>query len=290
MLKPFELYMPDTLDEAFGLMEKHKDAMVVAGGSDVFVLMHKGEEHPCLIDIKNIKELQGFECSPSLGMKIGALTKISEIERSAFVQEYYPALVDAVSKMACLQVRNRGTIGGNICTASPAADSAGPLYIYDATVEIVSKSGARKVAITDFFTGPKQTCLKPGELVAQIILPAPTQNSGSAYQKLMKRGSMEIGIMSAGVKIACDKEGKCVLARISLSAVNPTPIRATVAEEYLVGRELNAETINHAGELAYGIACPRTWRNCEEWSKDMVMVFVPQALDHAIKRMQKGAF
>lgn len=290
MLKPFELYTPDTLDEAFGLMEKHRDATVVAGGSDLFVMMHKGEEHPCLIDIKNIKELKGLECSASLGMKMGALTKLSELERSEFVQKYYPALVDAASKMASIQVRNRGTVGGNICNASPAADTAGPLYIYDATVEIVSKSGTRKVAITDFFTGPKQTCLQPGELVAQIILPAPTPNSGSAYQKLMKRGAMEIGIMSAGVKIACDKDGKCVLARISLSAVNPTPIRATVAEEFLIGKELTAETISHTAELAYGIACPRTWRNCEEWSKDMVMVFVPQALDHAIKRLQKGAF
>jgi CO/xanthine dehydrogenase FAD-binding subunit len=290
MLKPFDLFMPDTLKEAFDLMEKHKDAKVVAGGSDVFVLMHKGEEHPCMIDIKNIKELQGFACSASLGMKIGALTKLCELERSDFVQKYYPALADAASKMASIQVRNKGTVGGNICNASPAADTAGPLYIYDATVEIVSRSGPRIVAITDFFTGPKKTCLKPGELVAQITLPAPTPNSGSAYQKLMKRGAMEIGIMSTGVKVAVDKDGICVLARISLSAVNPTPIRATVAEEYLVGKKLTAETIGHAAELAYGIACPLTWRNCEEWSKDMVLVFVPQALDHAIKRMQKGAF
>ena len=290
MLKPFELYMPTTLDEAFDLMETHKDAKVVAGGSDVFVMMHKDQKYPCLIDIKNLKELQGLECNASLGMKIGALTTLSELEHSEFTKKYYPALVDSASKMASIQVRNRGTIGGNICNASPAADMAGPLYIYDAEVEIVSKAGIRKVAITDFFTGPKQNCLKPGELVAQITLPAPLPNSGSAYIKLMKRGAMEIGIMSAGVKIACDCDGKCVLARISLSAVSPTPIRATYAEEFLVGKQLTAENINHTAELCFGIACPLTWRNCEEWSKDMVLVFVPQAMDTAIGRMQKGAF
>lgn len=290
MLKPFELYMPNTLEEAFALMETYPDARVVAGGSDVFVMMHNGQKIACLIDIKNIKELQGCEFCESFGLKIGALTTLSELEHSEYAKKYYPALVDAASKMASIQVRNKGTIGGNICNASPAADTAGPLYIYDAMVEIISKAGSRKVAITDFFTGPKETCLKPGELVAQIYLPAPAQNSGSAYMKLMKRGAMEIGIMSAGVMIACDNQGKCVLARISLSAVSPTPIRVTYAEEFLVGKKLTAENINHAAELSYGIACPRTWRNCEEWSKDMVMVFVPQAMDIAISRMQKGAF
>ena len=290
MLKPFDLYMPNTLEETFDLMETYPDAKVVAGGSDVFVMMHNGQKFSCLIDIKNLEELKGFECNASLGMKIGALTTLSELEHSEFTKKQFPALVDAASKTASIQVRNKGTIGGNICNASPAADMAGPLYIYDATVEIVSKVGSRKVAITDFFTGVKTTCLQPGELVAQIYIPASMPNSGSAYMKLMKRGAMEIGIMSAGVKITCDCEGTCVLARISLSAVSPTPIRATYAEDFLVGKKLTAENINHAAELAYGIACPRTWRNCEEWSKDMVMVFVPQAMDIAIDRMQKGAF
>ena len=290
MLKPFELFLPNTLDEAFDMMDANPDAKVVAGGSDVFVTMHSGQKYSCLIDIKNIKELQGLECNASLGMKIGALTKLSVLEHSEDTKKYYPAIVDAASKMASIQVRNKGTIGGNICNASPAADMAGPLYIYDAVVEIVSRTGIRKVAITDFFTGVKKTCLQPGELVSQIYLPAPVPGSGSAYKKLMKRGAMEIGIMSAGVKITCDCEGNCVLARISLSAVSPTPIRATYAEEYLIGKKINTETIRHAAELAYGIACPRTWRNCEEWSKDMVMVFVPDAMELAVDRMQKGAF
>ncbi len=290
MFKPFELYIPETLAEAFDLMDAHKDATVVAGGSDVFVMMHKGQKIPALIDIKNLAELQGMKFDAASGLDIGALVTNAEIEHSEYTKKYYPALVDSASKMSCIQVRNKGTIGGNICTASPAADTAGPLCIYDATVEIVSRTGKRTVPVIEFFTGPKKTCLKPGELVSRIRVPAPTPGSGSAYQKLMKRGAMEIGIMSAGVKVAVDKDGKCVLARISLSAVNPTPIRATVAEEYLVGKKLTAETIGQAAELAYGIACPLTWRNCEEWSKDMVLVFVPQAMDHAIKRLQKGAF
>lgn len=290
MLKPFELHMPNTLDEAFDLMEAHKDAKVLAGGSDIFVLMHKGQKYPCLIDIKNIKEMQGLEYDASSGLKIGALSTIAEIENSDYTKKYYPALVDAASKMASIQVRTKGTIGGNICNASPAADTAGPLCLYDAVVEIISRTGTRKVAITDFFTGPKKTCLKPGELVARIYLPAPTPNSGSAYMKLMKRGAMEIGITSTGVKVACDSEGKCVFARISLSAVAPTPIRVPNAEEFLIGKKLTTENINAAAEMSCGAACPKTWRNSEEWSKDMVKVFVPKTMDLAISRMQKGAF
>jgi len=291
MLKPFTLYTPDTVSQCVGLLWQHENAKVVAGGTDVFVKMHKGENYPILVDLKRIQKLRALSFGIDEGLSIGALVTYRELLHNKNLIRYYPALSDAISRIGSVQVRSRGTVAGNICNASPAADTAGPLLLYDAVIHIAGeKCDERTVSIADFFTGPGKTCLQKGEIVTQIRLMPPTISSGSGYVKLMKRGALEIAILGAGVKIALDASGKCTMARITLSAVNPTPIRVEEAEEYIIGKELTAESILHIAGLAYKKAEPKTWRNSEEWSKDMVRVYIPKAMQIALERLEKGEF
>lgn len=286
MLKPFNLVKAENLYMVISAAKQ--GAKILAGGSDIFVMMHKGIEYPSLVDITGLKELRGISTGPDQSLVIGALTTHTEIERNEAVNQYYPALADACRKVASVQVRNRGTIGGNICNASPAADTAGPLLLYDAVVHIEGEFGNRDVPIETFFTGVKQTVLKKDELVTAIILPKPNPREGSAYLKLMKRGALEIGIVSTGVRFVVDQQGCCTAARISLSAVAPTPIRARSAEVCLLGRKPDQEAIIQAAELAYGEASPKTWRNSEEWSKDMVREYVGRTAAIAVTRLEGG--
>lgn len=290
MLKPFALHTPDTVAQALELLWQHEDAKVVAGGTDVFIEMHNGVSHAMLIDLKGLDKLRCATFDEAEGLTIGALATMRELIRNADVRKYYPALLDALSTVGSVQVRSKATIAGNICNASPAADSAGPLLLYDAVVRIRSREGERDVPIAEFFTGPKKNCLKKGEIVTQIMLAPPMRGSGSGYSKLKKRGAMEIGIVGAGVRLAADAANRCTLARFSLSAVNPTPVRVRKAEEFLVGRELNGENLQAAVDFAYETAAPLTWRNSEEWSKDMVRVFLRQSIERALDRREKGGY
>lgn len=284
MLKPFKLETAKSLD--YALAYAAQGYKVLCGGTDIFVMMHKGIAYPSLVDISNLDELKTITFNKKEGLTIGAAVTHSDIEQNNYVKKYYPALIDGCSKIGSVQVRNRGTIGGNICNASPAADSAGPLLLYDAVVNIASQNGERQVKIEDFFKGVKQTVLKEGEIVVSVKLPPVTEHEGSAYLKLMKRGAMEIGIMSSGVRIICDETGKCVDARITLSAVAPTPIRVKAAEAALIGTSADDEAVLQAASIAYEAATPKTWRNSEEWSKDMVKVYVPRTAAIALKRMK----
>jgi len=283
MLKPFKLITAHTLDEAISCAKQ--GYKVLAGGTDVLVMMHKGVSYPLMVDISLLDELKGIHFDAD-GLTIGAMVTHAEIEKNPDIRKHYPALIDGCCKIGSVQVRNKGTIGGNICNASPAADSAGPLLLYDAKVSIAGPEGFRTVRMDEFFTGVKQNILREGEIVVSIHLPSSQPNEGSAYLKLTKRGAMEIGIVSTGIRFICGDDGKCSDARLSLSAVAPTPIRAGAAEESLRGRAIDAASILQAAELAYEAASPKTWRNSEEWSKDMVRIYVDRAAGAAVKRLK----
>jgi len=286
MLNKFELLTPATLDEAVTILAGRSDAKIVAGGTDVFVEMHAGKEFPVLMDIKKLQELKGIVKMADGSYKLGALVTHAEILRNAEVCSTYPALADACGKIGSVQVRNRGTIGGNACNASPAGDSLAALMVYDTVMCIKGKSYGNQVPVAGFFTGVKKTVLKQGEMLTHIILPPPVKGSGSAYSKLMARKAMEIAIMGTGACIACDAKGICTHARISLLSSAPTPIRVVKAEEYLTGKALTKENIADAAKIAFDTARPKTWRNKEEYAKDMVKEFVPQTIEAAASRMK----
>jgi CO/xanthine dehydrogenase FAD-binding subunit len=288
MLNSFELLTPKTLSEAIKLYSEHPECKVLAGGTDIFVEMHAGKEIPCLLDIKEIDELKGLSWSETGGLCFGALTTFDTLEKSELVRKHYPALVDSISQTASTQIRMRGTVAGNICTASPAGDSTGVLLAYGAMIRMQGPKGERTLPINEFFVGYKTTALKSGEIVTHITLPAPKVNTGSASTKLTRRKAMDIGILGSAVEVVCDSEDTCISARIALLSAAPTPIRVYKAEEYLVGKKLTEEVMNQAAELAYEVAQPKTWRSSEEYSRDMVRVIVPQTIKAACDRMKKG--
>jgi CO/xanthine dehydrogenase FAD-binding subunit len=285
MLNQFELLAPKTVAEAIKMYQEHPECKVLAGGTDIFVDMHAGKEIPCLLDLKCVNELKGISWSEKEGLSFGALTTYAELERFEPVCKYYPAFIDCIRKTGSVQVRTRGTIAGNICTASPAGDSSAALLIYDAVVRIQGHEGERDVPIAEFFTGYKQTVLKDGEIVTRILIPAPAKRSGSYSVKLARRKAMDIGIICAAVCIACDDSDVCTKARIALLSAAPTPIRVYEAEKYMVGKKISEEVMKQAGALAFEAAQPKTWRSSEEYSKDMVKVLVPQTINNALQRM-----
>lgn len=286
MLNKFELLTPTTLDEAISMVAGRDAYTYVAGGTDVFVEMHAGNEHLVLVDIKKLPELMGIEKQADGGYKLGALVTHAEILKHEGVFNMYPALIESCEKIGSVQVRNRATIGGNVCNASPAGDGIGALLVLGAVVNVRGEKGERAIPIDKFFTGVKKTALSLDEIVVSIVLPAPAKQSSSTYTKLMSRKAMEIAILGAGAYIATDADGVCIDAKFAFVSVAPTPIRLYKAEEFLIGKKLTEENIAAAKQIAYEIAKPRTWRNIEEYVKDMAPVYFEKSLQKVIDRMK----
>jgi len=297
MLMPFELISPRSLDEAVSVIAARDDGCtVMAGGTDVLVAMHKGTLRPqCVIDIKDIEELQGSPSYSEKGLIIPSLATHDEVEKTSEVEECYTALKDAISQIGSLQTRMRGTIGGNICNAAPSGDSIGALLVFDATLTLFGPDGWRTIAIADFFCGPKQTTLLPGEILCSISLPPVLGRTGSAYTKFSRRKAMDLALVGVAVSLGLDDEGVCNHARIALATAAPTPIRAKTAEAYLNGKRLDEsapyeceEALAEAAQLALADASPRSsWRSEADYRCRLIETLVPRTAKKALERLGK---
>jgi carbon-monoxide dehydrogenase medium subunit len=287
-LPKFEYHAPASLPEALDLLAEYDGkGRVLAGGTDLLVSMKKREVLPeHLISLKGIAELKGIHDEKE-GMKIGALVTLGEIEHSKMIQDKFRVLWDAVQVMASLQVRNLGTIGGNLCSAAPSADTAPPLIVLDASVEIISSRGKRKVLVENFFKGPGESVLKPGEILARIMIPNPLNKSSGAYFKLMRRAAMDLAQVGVAVCLSLDSEKMiCRGARIALGAVGSTPIRALKAEQILLNKELNERVGKEAGKIAAQEANPRSsLRASKEYRREMIEVLTKRAVMAAVNRI-----
>ena len=287
-LPKFEYHAPASLPEALDLLARYDGkAKVFAGGTDLLVSMKKREVLPeHLISLKGIAELKGIHDEKE-GMKIGALVTLGEIEHSKMVQDKFRVLWDAAQVMASPQIRNLGTIGGNLCSAAPSADTAPPLIVLDASVEIISPNGKRKVLVENFFKGPGESHLKPGEILTQIMIPNPLKKSGGAYFKLMRRAAMDLAQVGIAACLSFDSEKKtCTGARIALGAVGLTPIRALKAEQVLLNKELNETVGKEAGKIAAQEANPRSsLRASKEYRREMIEVLTKRAVMAAYNRI-----
>ncbi len=224
MLAPFDLLIPKTLEEAIGILaEKGDRCKILAGGTDVFVDMHgKYEHHAYLMDIKQLPELKEFQYIPGESLTIGALTTHHFLDRSAVTRSHFPALYEGASQVGSVQIRQRGTIGGNICNAVPSGDTLSPLLVLDAKVLLAGIDGIREMPLEEFLIGPKKTALAPGELLVKIILPDPGE-SKSAYIKFTRRGAMDLALLGASAAIGLDSDGVCRHIRIGLTTSHPFP-------------------------------------------------------------------
>lgn len=264
MLPPFELFCPTELAEACLL--KKKGAKVIAGGTDVLVALNNGSLlSDTLIDIKNIPEMAGISYSENAGLVIGALATHRELELCKLIKDKYHALFCGCSQVGSVQIRCRGTIGGNICNAVPSADSVGPLLSFDAHCDIIGHNGCRSVPLAEFFLGPKHTVLQPDELLLKIRLPTVPEGSGSYYTKYTRRNAMDLALLGISVYVElCNDMIKN--ARIALSTAAPTPMRARKTENYLIGKYVRDVDTVLLGRIAAMEASPRTsWRSSREY-------------------------
>ena len=287
-LPKFEYHAPTFLSEALDLLAKYDGkGRVLAGGTDLLVSMKRREAVPeHLISLKGIPELKGIHDEKE-GTKIGALVTLGEIERSRTIQDKFRVLSDAVQVMASLQVRNLGTIGGNLCSAAPSADTAPPLIVLDASVQIISSSGIRKVPVEKFFKGPGVSVLRPGEILTQILIPNPLKRSSGAYLKLMRRAAVDLAQVGIAACLSFDLEKRiCRGAKIALGAVGSTPIRALKAEQVLLDKEFNETVGKEAGKIAALEANPRSsLRASKEYRREMIEVLTKRAVMTAYSRI-----
>ena len=239
----YDLIVPRNLSEALKLMARQPGAWrPIAGGTDLMVLFEAGKlSDKNLVSIGNLSELAGIEVHRE-AITIGAAATYSELRGHATLQSEFPLLVQAASATGSIANQNRGTIGGNIVNASPAADSPPALLAYDAQLELISESGSRTVPYQNFHTGYRTTVLRPDELVARIRLPRNTAGLRQYFRKVGTRKAQAISKVCIAATAAMD--GLVVTrVRVALGSVAPTAIRCTRAEEALAGRELDARTI-----------------------------------------------
>ncbi len=293
MIPEFKLYLPESVEEACKLRsELGPAAEIVAGGTDVYVKMHKGEHRPkFIIDIKNIPELKDIKGDEKTGLDIGSMVTHHEVETSDVVLKHYPVLFEGVNTIGSLQIRNRGTLGGNICTAAPSADGIGPLLVLNAICVVQGLKGMRTIPLEDFFSGPKQTVLKKDDVLVRILVPPVTGENGSAYYKYGRRKAMEIALMGITVYVEVNADGKsCSDARLALATSAPIPIRAKMTEAYLKGKDLSDPVVlKAAGKLVLEEAKPRSsWRSSAEFRRNLLRNLVPKIIHRAYRNVSSG--
>ena len=258
-LPEFEHHVPASLPEALGLLSRYGEkAEVYAGGTDLLVAMKKREKTPKhLIHLNKIREMTGIHPDGKKGVRIGALTTLGELERSTLVQGKYTILWDAVTMMASPQVKSLGTLGGNLCSAVPSADTAPPLIALGASVKMAGPNGEREVLLENFFRGPKESVLQKNELMKEVFIPQPGDVASGKYLKLMRREAMDLALVGVAACLTMDASRKiCKGVRIALGAVAPTPIRVPQAEEVLINREIDEVRAAEAGKAASVVCRP----------------------------------
>jgi carbon-monoxide dehydrogenase medium subunit len=287
-MRRFEYFEPATLDEAVALMQRFGgDASLLAGGTDLLVEIREHIRWPRqVVNIKKIPGMAALAYDDRTGLRFGALVTAREIEISRVVLEKYPGLVQAARELGSIQVRHRATIVGNVCRASPSADTLPPLIADGASVTMYGPAGKRTVALEDFFTGPGKTVLGTGELVTEIAVPPPPPRTGKHYIKHGRRKAMELATVGVGVTLTLDG-GACREIRIALGAVAPTPIRARQAEDSLRGGTLDDAAIERAAQTAMGECRPiSNVRGSAEYRRDMVGVLTQRAIRQAMGQVR----
>jgi len=278
-MKPFKYLSPTTVEEAIALHGQHSEtAKYIAGGTDVIVRVKEGWLEPdYLISLKKIEDLSELHKNDATGeLSIGALVTHATLEKSLMIQNEYPIIYDAVSNIGSLQVRNVGTIGGNLINAVPSADGAIPLIALDGVALLHGPDGERSVEVKDLFIQPYKTVLKPREILKKVTIPPQTSHTGSAYIKFGRRAAMELPLIGIGVLLTVNDDlVTCTKARICLGVAAPIPMRAFDAENLLVGKKIDEKILIEAGKIAADESKVRDSVRGKAWHrKEMIRVHV----------------
>lgn len=289
-LPKFEYLAPQSIEEAGSLaLELGERCRLMAGGTDVIAMLKDRVEKPeYILDLKRIPGMDQLEYLPGRGLRIGALTKLRAIETSQLIREKLGAVAEAAHYVASTQIRHKGTMAGNICNASPSADTAPILLVLNATVKTfrAAPEQGREIPIGQFFTGVKKTTLTQGEIVTQIDIPDLQPGEGAAYFKHAVRKAMDLAIVGVAAWVKLDGR-VCRDCRIALGGVAVTPIRAGEAERLLTGAEITPDLLERAGvAAAEGCKPISDVRASAEYRKDMVRVFTKRAIKKALETIK----
>ncbi|KQX45054.1 MULTISPECIES: FAD binding domain-containing protein [Ensifer] len=284
-MRRFDYHRAETLEHASRLLtELGDDTFLFNGGTDLLVeIRERLRRVRNVVDIKQIPGLSDITYDETRGLTFGALVTVGRLENLSLVRQRYPNLRSALASLGSIQVRNRATVVGNICRASPSADTIPPLVADGAFVHIYSRTNMRVVPICEFFTGPGRTVLAKGEIVTGITVPPAGDNTGKAYLKHGRRKAMELSTVGVAVSLAMD-DGVCSDIRIALGAVGATVLRAPQAEAMLRGTRLDAETVRSAADKAMEECTPiSNVRASADYRRDMVGVLTGRAIKQALE-------
>lgn len=286
-MNSFAYYEPKTVTEASVLLQK-ENYHIIAGGTDLMVQASSGLKEPAgVINIKKIPDLSGIYLSAGQ-LVIGALTPLSEIAVNVDVRGMLPALALGARSVGTPQIRNRGTIGGNLCNSSPCADTAPGCITGHGVLHIVSETGKRNIPVNDLFIGPRNNSLKPGEIVTAITFPIRTANFREGFIKHGPRKAADIAVISVAISMDLER-GICRNVRIVCGSVGPTPLRIKTAEALIEGKVLNSIRPSAAAkETAEHVRPISDVRSSLEYRKEMVRVRTEELLIQLIEGDQNA--
>jgi len=285
-MQEFNFVMPQTLNELMIALDE-TGGRLVAGGTDIIPRMRRGLfSAATLVDASRIDELR-FIDEQEGRIRIGALVTHQEMVNSALLKSAAPSLVQAGETVGCIQTRNRGTLGGNIANASPAADTIPPLLTLNAEVRLVHRHGERLIPLAEFLVSPGRTDLAPGELIHSVIFERLLGAWGASYLKLGKRNGMAISVVNAAVVLVLDSAGSIQDARLALGSVAPTVVRSSSAEEMLIGQEPTPKILNQAAEAsAEDISPISDVRSTKEYRLHSAVVLARRVLTEAVAQAE----
>ncbi len=281
---------PETLDAALSLLaEAGATARVLAGGTDLLVQLRAGRIAPTLlVDVKRIAELRSIAPCDG-GWRVGAaITGMELIEHEAFAQSW-PGVVEAVRMIGSIQVKGRATLAGNLCNASPAADSVPALIAAGAVATLAGRAGRRDLPVEQIATGPGRTCLAPGEVLTSFLFAPRPPRSGDAYLRFTPRTEMDIAVVGAGVNLTLDAGGVCREARVSLGAVADRALLVPEAAAALVGTRIDEAALQRLGAAASAACRPiDDKRGTREFRTTVAGVLAKRAVQRALERARRS--
>ncbi len=248
-------HLPRTLDEAMSLKAENADTRYLAGGTDLLVRMKNGvEDVRSLISLRSLPELAAITANGAVS--IGSMATLTDVLEHPALGERYPVLVEAVRRIGSVQIRNAATLGGNLASAAPCADSAPALLVLEAKVRIAGRDAYRELPLGELFTGPRETCLGPEEVLTAVLLDPPRPRARGIFLK-KTRVHVDLALASVAVLVELDADRKtCSHVRIAAGSVAPTPLRLPQVETLLSGKRITPELVARARELARDAVAP----------------------------------
>lgn len=287
-MQEFDYIRAKSETEVVSLLSRDGDAVrILSGGTDLIVQLREGRRQArSLVDIKYVPEANELTYDPSYGLRLGAAVPCHRLCADPTFARIYPGLLDAVSLIGGMAIQGRASIGGNLCNASPAADSIPALIVHRAVCIIAGPGGRREVPVEDFCTAPGQTVLRHGEFLVALCIPPPGPRFGAAYLRFTPRNEMDIAVVGAGASVTLDEgHTRFVSARIALGAVAPTPLLVPEAGEYLAGKPVSVEVIAEAARIAQAATRPISdMRGTAAQRRHLAAVLTRRVLEKAVER------